>query len=172
MLISYLNPLGEGKHVRDWLRDEIFDITAFPDKHPDGKFGLHYNRNTKLSAKQYFNQRIMHHDPRFRKDPEYIFVAEQLCTRQALERQISISARRGSLQKSDQGPSHYKLGANSDSFNIFFCARVNAVLLTSTHVTQYRNIRHIKDGTLQADTTNLIMNHWRYLFFAVHISEG
>ena len=119
MLISYLNPLGEGKHVRDWLRDEIFDITAFPDKHPDGKFGLHYNRMTKLSAKQYFNQRIMHHDPRFRKDPEYIFVAEQLCTRQALERQISISARRGSLQKSDQGPSHYKLGANSDSFNIF-----------------------------------------------------
>ena len=119
MLISYLNPLGEGKHVRDWLRDEIFDITAFPDKHPDGKFGLHYNRNTKLSAKQYFNQRIMHHDPRFRKDPEYIFVVEQLCTREALERQISISARRGSLQKSDQGPSHYKLGANSDSFNIF-----------------------------------------------------
>ena len=58
---------GEQKAVRgNWYTtDESFDICAFPEKHPDGKYGLHAKREVKLNAKSFFNQRILNNDPRF-----------------------------------------------------------------------------------------------------------
>ena len=112
---------GEQKAVRgNWYTtDESFDICAFPEKHPDGKYGLHAKREVKLNAKSFFNQRILNNDPRFQRDAEYLYVVEQLCTRKTLESQIDLSTRKGSLKKSAENPGHFKLEKNSDHFNIF-----------------------------------------------------
>ena len=112
---------GEQKDVRgNWYTtDDTFDTCAFPEKHPDGKYGLRAKRIIKLNEKAYFNQRVLNHDQRFQCDPEYLYVAEQLCTRKSLESQIDISTRKGSLKKSAENPGHFQFAKNSDNFNIF-----------------------------------------------------
>ena len=83
---------GEGKVPSNILREDHFDVKAFPKHHPDGKFGLHHQpRKSKLSPQVYFNQRLLNVDERFSKDPCYLFMASYYVERLALEKQINIS---------------------------------------------------------------------------------
>ena len=53
---------GEGKVPTNILREDNFDVKAFPIHHPDGKFGLHYERPIKLSPQAYFQQRLLNEE--------------------------------------------------------------------------------------------------------------
>ena len=90
---------GEGKCCSNWMRDENFDIDAYPMHHGDGQFGLNHPREIKLSPQKYFTQRAMNHDKRWQKDSSYLFVAQQYIERNALEKQIDISMTKGKLKK-------------------------------------------------------------------------
>ena len=72
---------GEGKIPTNWLREKDFDITAFPDLFPDGKFGFHDDRELKLSPMNYFSQRILNRNQKFAQDPDYLFIAQQFVER-------------------------------------------------------------------------------------------
>ena len=48
---------GEGKTPTNWLREDNFDAKGFPTLYPTGKYGLHHDRNVKISAQKFFNQR-------------------------------------------------------------------------------------------------------------------
>ena len=84
---------GEGKIPNPLMREEHFDVRAFPKHHPSGKFGLHHPRNQKLSARKYFEQRLLNKDERFSKDPCYVFTAAYFLERQSIENQINISGK-------------------------------------------------------------------------------
>ena len=85
---------GEGKIPTNLMREEHFDVKAFPKHHPSGKFGLHHMRKYMLSAKNYFNQRLLNCDERFSRDPCYVFTAAYFVERQAIESQIDISGKK------------------------------------------------------------------------------
>ena len=53
---------GECKLPTNWLAEKNFDVTAFPEKFPDGKYGFHYKREIELSPHKYFSQRILNTD--------------------------------------------------------------------------------------------------------------
>jgi hypothetical protein len=82
---------GEGKIPTNLMREEHFDVEAFPKHYPSGKFGLHFLRKHKLSAQMYFNQRLLNCDNRFSRDPCYVFTAAYFIERQGIENQINIS---------------------------------------------------------------------------------
>ena len=82
---------GEGKIPTNLLREQHFDVRAFPKHHPNGQYGFHHTRKHKLTAQMYFDQRLMNHDERFSRDPCYLFMACYYLERQSIERQIDIS---------------------------------------------------------------------------------
>ena len=82
---------GEGKIPTNLLREDHFDVRAFPKHHPSGKYGLHHPRQQKLTDKTYFEQRLMNENERFSMDPCYLFMACYYLERQSIERQIDIS---------------------------------------------------------------------------------
>ena len=84
---------GEGKITSPLMREEHFDVRAFPKHHPSGKYGLHHSRKLKLSARKYFEQRLLNKDERFSRDPCYVFTAAYFLERQSIEKQIDISGK-------------------------------------------------------------------------------
>ena len=107
---------GEGKDVSILLREEYFDVKAFPKHHPSGKFGLHHERKCKLSPQVYFNQRLLNIDDRFSKDPCYLFMAAYYVERYALERYINISGQKGKPKVNENGETSFEL---NDQFDVF-----------------------------------------------------
>ena len=89
---------GENKIPSNWMRNKDFDVKAFPCKHPSGKFGLDHPRKDKISAKQYFSARLLHHDKRFSSDLSYVFMAQQYMERAAIEAQIDISGMKNCIK--------------------------------------------------------------------------
>ena len=49
------------------------DVMCFPVLFPDGRFGLNYPREVKISASEFAKSRLLNKDSRFRKDPQYVF---------------------------------------------------------------------------------------------------
>ena len=105
---------GEGKICTNWMRDENFDIEAFPIHHSDGKYGLNYPREVKLHPHQYYSQRAMNHDKRWSQDASFLFVGQQYTERYALEREIGVSLTKGSM-KYDGESAHISHVENSFS---------------------------------------------------------
>ena len=103
---------GEGKVPTNYMRDEHFDVKAFPCMHPTGRFGLHHKRSMKLSPVYYFNQRLLNKDQRFAKNIPYIFMAQQYLERHTLESQINVCSQRGTVD-------HQNLTPHSDVFSVF-----------------------------------------------------
>ena len=65
---------GEGKTPKNVLYDDDWDIKAFPHLNSlDGKYGLHYTRDTKLPDQYYFIQRICNVNPKFSRSPAYVY---------------------------------------------------------------------------------------------------
>ena len=108
---------GEGKIPVDWLRDPSFDIEAFPHLMPDGKFGLFYPRQKKLTPSKFFPQRILNIVQTYAKDHDYLFMAQQYLERFALERQINMSMINGSFVETEGN--QIKMVPTDDRYSIF-----------------------------------------------------
>ena len=107
---------GEGKIPTNYLRDEDFDISAFPQHFPKGRYGLFEERKPKVNPQSFFTQRLLNHDKRFSKDPNFIFIAQQYVERHNLERQIDISYQKGIASKTSVGT---KMIQTKDAFSVF-----------------------------------------------------
>ena len=107
---------GEGVVPTNILREEHFDVKSFPKHHPSGKYGLHYDRKCILSAKVYFNQRLLNADERFSKDSCYVFMASYYCERDSLEQKINVSGQRGKVVHDENGEATVNL---VDPFDVF-----------------------------------------------------
>ena len=88
---------GEGKIPTSIMRDKNWDVGGFPQLHPSGNFGLHHEREQKISTKNYFLQRLQNENPQFRKSKPYLFSAVYHCEREQFEKRISLSVQRGVL---------------------------------------------------------------------------
>ena len=86
---------GENKRPTYWCREEHFEVKAWPWLFPNGMYGLNHPRKVKLSAKQYFNQRLLNIDPRCSEDMPYVFMAQQLTETLDLENAMSVAGLRG-----------------------------------------------------------------------------
>ena len=107
---------GEGKIPTNLLREEDFDVKAFPRHHPCGQYGLHHQRKYKLTAQMYFNQRLMNQDERFAKDPCYLFMACYYLERQQIESQINIAGIKGLSRLNANGERKIHL---NDLYSVF-----------------------------------------------------
>ena len=103
---------GEGKIPTSLMRDENWDINAFPHLHPSGRFGLNYKREEKLTPQEYFKQRILNADKKWSSNKTFVFAALYYIERQHLERQINVSYRRGKL-------THGTMVNMEDIFSVF-----------------------------------------------------
>ena len=88
---------GEGKVPTSLMRDDDWDIKAFPHLHSSGRYGLNYQRESKLTPQEYFKQRILNVDKRWSRNKTFLFAALYYIERHHLERQINVSYRRGKL---------------------------------------------------------------------------
>ena len=107
---------GEGKLPSRFLLEEHFDVKSQPRHHPTGRFGIHEPRDEKLSAQKYALQRIQNFDTRFCTDMSWVFMMQQYVERNAIQGQMQIAGRKGTIQK-DSGASK-KVHLN-DPFNVF-----------------------------------------------------
>ena len=87
---------GEGQFPKNVLYDTDWDIKAFPHLNsPDGKFGLHHTRETRLMDQYYFIQRICNRNPKFAQSPSYVYAAVAHTELKQIQRNINISYSRG-----------------------------------------------------------------------------
>ena len=107
---------GEGKVPKSILNDKDWDIKAWPSLHPDGKYGLHQERNTRLTDQKYFVQRIRNIDRRFEENPGYVFAAAAYIEKKRLQSNANISFSRGKKSIKDDGGTEYTL---NDPFTVF-----------------------------------------------------
>ena len=54
-------------------RQRHLDVMCFPTLFPSGQFGEFHPRDKHVSASEYAKSRLLNKDPRFRKDPQYVF---------------------------------------------------------------------------------------------------
>ena len=94
---------GEAKLPNDWLRQHDFDITAFPELFSNGLYGFNHERKKKLSLKQFMSQRLLNRNPQFAMNEDFVFVAQQMMERDAIERQINVSLQKGKIVEGSDG---------------------------------------------------------------------
>ena len=86
---------GEGKIPTNIMRDENWDINAFPLLFPSGQFGLNQTRPVHISTQNFFLQRLLNKNQQFVNYPPWLFSALYYLERQQLEQQININYRKG-----------------------------------------------------------------------------
>ena len=83
---------GEGKVPKNVLYDHDWDIKAFPHLNsPDGKYGLHFHRQSKLSDQYYFIQRICNKNTIFARSPAYVYAAVAHTELKQIQRNLNVS---------------------------------------------------------------------------------
>ena len=83
---------GEGKVPKNILYDHDWDIKAFPHLNsPDGKYGLHFTRQSKLRDQYYFIQRICNRNPIFARSPAYVYAAVAHTELRQIQRNLNVS---------------------------------------------------------------------------------
>ena len=107
---------GEGQIPENVLFNKNWDINSFPHFHPDGKYGLHFNRQVALSNLQYFNQRILNVDTRFSKLSTYVYAAVMYLEQMQMQRNINLSTHKGIMNTNNSGESAIGL---DDCFAVF-----------------------------------------------------
>ena len=101
---------GEGKIPKNVLYDDDWDIKAFPHLNsPDGKYGLHFDRTTRLSSQYYFIQRICNNNPKFARSPAYVYAAVAHTELKQIQRNINVSYSRGKETNNQDGVRTLKL---------------------------------------------------------------
>ena len=86
---------GEGNMPQYILMDHNFEVLAFPDFFPTGRGGYDTVniRETDLSLRQYYQQRLLNVDGRFAKDIEYIACAQYSTELKQLKSDANIALR-------------------------------------------------------------------------------
>ncbi|XP_078618327.1 uncharacterized protein LOC144885957 [Branchiostoma floridae x Branchiostoma japonicum] len=85
---------GENQTPCAFLTDDKFEELANPSKYPFGHGGLGDDkRPRKITAKRYFNQRLLHKDGRFAKDIEYLLTAQYMTEAKQVADSIQINLR-------------------------------------------------------------------------------
>ena len=107
---------AEGNYPTNLLQEKDWDIKSWPALLPDGKFGLHFKRKSRLTDQQYFEQRILNKDNRFAKSPGYIFAAAAYIEQKQLSSRANISFMRGKKTVNSEGTNQYEL---DDAFTTF-----------------------------------------------------
>ena len=98
---------GEGQRPQDILKDQDWDIQAFPHLHnPDGSNGMNQKRQVKLSNQQYFVNRICNLDTRFSLTPSYLYAAVSFIEKNQLQRNLNLAGTRGKKTVSSTGISY------------------------------------------------------------------
>ena len=69
---------GEGKTPISITKDAFFEEMFNPTKYPSGEGGLKTPRDTKVTERKYFNQRLLDADGRFGKDIEYLLTVHYM----------------------------------------------------------------------------------------------
>ncbi len=84
---------GEGRRPVGLLYSNDWDIQAFPRLHnADGSQGLYQeNRPTKISDLQFFQQRLLNINPKFREDPSYLYAAVIFTEKKQIHNNMSMS---------------------------------------------------------------------------------
>ena len=101
---------GEGNVPTNVLYDTDWDIKAFPHlNYPDGKYGLHFPRETRLSNQFYFIQRICNRKPKFARSPAYVYAAVAHTELKQIQRNINVSYSRGKEINNKDGVKTLKL---------------------------------------------------------------
>ena len=106
---------GEDKIPVNIMRNNDWDINAFPHLFPSGRFGMHYPRDQKLTIMQYSKTRLLSCDKRFSSCSAYVFALCFIYEKLQLERNISISYIRGKKQSISDGVSKI---VNHDGFSV------------------------------------------------------
>ena len=106
---------GEGQMPTNILSEKDWDVKTFPHLFPNGRYGLHYKREQKLTNLQYFNQRLLNKDSRYSSSPCFVYAASTYIEKQQLERNINISYTRGTRRSTDEGNTIFNL---EDSFAV------------------------------------------------------
>jgi hypothetical protein len=106
---------GEGKRPISILMDEHFEEYAFPHLLPNGKFGWNYTRPIKLSAKKYFQQRLLNEQQTFAADIEYLFVALSITEAKQIFDSMNIALRKSFKSTSDNQNITAEIVRNSET---------------------------------------------------------
>ena len=101
---------GEGHIPKSILTDIHWDVKSFPHLHNlDGSNGKDQERPVKLSAQQYFLQRICNKDTRFAKNPNYLYSSVAFLEEKKICYNVSICGTRGKKTVSKDGQVSYQL---------------------------------------------------------------
>ena len=101
---------GENRVPKDLLNDVDWDIKAFPHLHNlDGSNGKDQFRETKLTDKNYFIQRILNKDQRFARSPAYFYAATAFLEKKQLQQNLSLAGTRGQKIVNEGGGVSYEL---------------------------------------------------------------
>ena len=86
---------GEDNVPKYVLLDKDFEVLAFPDLFPYGKNGFDSvpKRETNLSLRRYYQQRIFNVDGRFAKNIEYLFCAQYASDLKQVQSEANIALR-------------------------------------------------------------------------------
>ena len=83
---------GEGKTPKNILYDDDWDIKAFPHLNsPDGKYGLHHSRETRLTNQYFFIPRIFNKDPTFSRSPAFVYAAVAHTELKQIQRNVNVN---------------------------------------------------------------------------------
>ena len=115
-MLIILHSTSLGKIPTNFLREKDVDAKAFPTLHPTGQYGINHLREIPLSAQKYFCQRLMNQDQRFAMNLPYLFMAQYIVERSALESQINLSGTKGLVQ---DAPGNAKKVQLNDPYNVF-----------------------------------------------------
>ena len=101
---------GEGSKPKNVLFDEGWEGKAFPDLcSPDGKYGLDFKRQVKLTPQNYFLQTICNMEPKFAKTPSYVYAAVAYIEQLQITRNLNMAGRRGREVIGEDGKRSYKI---------------------------------------------------------------
>ena len=100
---------GEGKLPTNILEEIDWDLKSFPVLLPDGKNSLHCKREIKLSAQDYFVQRIMNKDMRFAQNTAFVFASVAYIEKSQIQRNMGVSFNRGTAKTDANGDVVYSL---------------------------------------------------------------
>ncbi|WAR11596.1 PIF1-like protein, partial [Mya arenaria] len=85
---------GENKIPMSILMDTNFEEMSFPSLFPTGQFGFRAERPVELTAKTYFQERLLDASTNFARDVEYLFVAQTIIERQQIQDSMSVALRK------------------------------------------------------------------------------
>ena len=101
---------GEGKVPKNILFDDDWDIKAFPHLNsPNGKYGLHHDREVKLNPQSYFIQRVCNKNSKFAESPSFVYAAVAHMELSQIQRNINLIQCHGKEVTDESGNKSLKI---------------------------------------------------------------